>query len=178
MREDPVINMPIRGIQLMLKTIAFAEDSIPVVNPDGIFDSTTEQAVRSFQKEHGLPVTGVVDLGTFDAIVNAFTLAEELLSPAVAPVVNFPAQLTIAPGQSHPHIYMVQAMFSAIHMAYPEFTPLTLTGQLDEATETDLRLLQKHAGLKETGQLNKVTWNRLALLYQSLFDRNTLPTQG
>lgn len=178
MTEDLVTNAPIKGLQTMLQTIAYALDTIPVVNPDGIFDGATEKSVRAFQQEYGLPVTGVVDEQTFDRIVEVYALANELLSVAEAPVLHFPATLVIAPGQSHPHIYLVQAMFTAIHTSFPEFRTLELTGILDQATEYDLRLLQQQSLLPVTGKLDKITWNRLCLLYRVLFDRSLLPSQG
>lgn len=178
MQEDPVLNQPIKSIQLMLKTIAYALGTIPIVNPDGIYDSTTEQAVRAFQQEYDLPVTGVVDEETFDAIVKVYRLAQELIMEAQSPVINFPSTLMILPGQYHPHILLAQAMFTALHEEFPEFLALSLTGTLDKNTETDIRLLQDRADLPVTGVLDKATWNRLSLLYRILFDRNLLPSQG
>lgn len=178
MTEDPVLNQPIKSLQLMLKTISYALGTIPIVNPDGIFDSATEEAVRAFQREYDLPVTGVADEETFNRIVEIYQVAQELISLAQAPVIHYPATLTISPGQFHPHIYLVQAMFTAIHNEFPEFKALDLTGTLDRDTEYNLRLLQERAGFPVSGVLDKPTWNRLNLLYRILFDRNLLPAQG
>lgn len=175
--QEP-LNMPIKGLQIMLRTIAYALGTIPIVNPDGIFGGATEASVRAFQKAYQLPVTGVVDEDTFTAIVRVYAIAEELTEAAEAPVINFPATLLIAPGQSHPHIYLVQAMFTALHRFFPEFHKLPLTGTLDASTEENIRLLQAQAGLEVTGILDKPTWNRLNLLYRVLFDREFLPSQG
>lgn len=178
MNEDMVINAPVKGLQTMLQAIAYALDTIPVVNPDGIFDSATEKAVRAFQQEYGLPVTGVVDEQTFNRIVEIYALARELLAVAEAPVLHFPVPLVITPGQSHPHVYLVQAMFTALHNEFPDYQSLNLTGTLDQKTEYNLRLLQQQSGLPVTGKLDKITWNRLCLLYRILFDRSLLPSQG
>lgn len=175
---EELLNMPIKGLQIMLRTIAYALGTIPIVNPDGIFDGPTEQSVRAFQREYGIPVTGVVDETTFTAIVRVYGIAQELMEEAQSPVIHFPAALLIRPGQSHPHIFLVQAMFTALHRVFPEFESLSLTGILDTATENDLRLLQSQAGLEVTGILDKPTWNRLNLLYRVLFDREFLPAQG
>lgn len=178
MNQDPVLNQPIQGLQIMLRTIAYALDTIPVVNPDGIFGPATETALRAFQKEYGLPVTGVADEATFNRVVEVYALAQELIALAESPVLYFPASLKIAPGQSHPHIYLVQAMFTAIHTSFPEFRILELTGVLDGNTEYNIKLLQQLSLLPITGTVDKVTWNRLCLLYRILFDRELLPAQG
>lgn len=36
-----------------------------LINPDGIFDSATEEAVRLFQRQNNLPITGIVDFETW-----------------------------------------------------------------------------------------------------------------
>lgn len=178
MNDNTLFNQPIRGLQVMLQTIAYALETIPVVNPDGIFGPATEDAVRAFQKEYGLPVTGVVDEATFRRVVEIYELAQELLHTAQSPVLHFPAHLVISSGQSHPHIYLAQAMFTAIHREIPDFSSLALTGTLDSSTKKDLILLQQQSGLPQTGALDLYTWNRLCLLYRILFDRELLPAQG
>ena len=178
MNEDPVLNEPIKSLQLMLETIAYALGTIPILNPDGIFDAATEQSVRAFQKEYGLPVTGVVDETTFQKIVEVYRLAQELIELAESSVIHYPVSLNISQGQSHPHVYLAQAMFSAIHNEFPEFRSLALTGTMDRDTVYNVRLLQERAGIPITGTIDKITWNRLNLLYRILFDRNLLPAQG
>ena len=126
MTEDPVLNQPIKSLQLMLKTIAYALGTIPIVNPDGIFDATTQQAVRAFQQEYDLPVTGIADETTFNKIVEVYRIAQELIVLAQSPVIHYPVSLNISPEQSHPHIYLAQAMFTAIHNEFPEFRELDL----------------------------------------------------
>lgn len=37
----------------------------PLINPDGIFDSNTTAAVKLFQQQNNIPVTGIVDLETW-----------------------------------------------------------------------------------------------------------------
>lgn len=50
----------------------------PLINPDGLFDSTTTEAVRLFQRQNGLAVTGIVDYVTWLWLVeNSRQLCEE-----------------------------------------------------------------------------------------------------
>ena len=37
----------------------------PLITPDGLFDSPTTEAVRLFQRQNGLAVTGIVDYVTW-----------------------------------------------------------------------------------------------------------------
>lgn len=178
MREDPIINAPIQGLQLMLRTIAFATGEIPAVIPDGVFGPSTEAAVTAFQKIYGLPVTGVVDEETFRVIVNAYDLADELLSLSEAAVLHFPSGLVIKSEQSHPHLRLAQSIFQALHQEFPAFKAAAATGILDAATTENLRIFQALSGLEITGRLDKSTWGRLNQFYRGLFDRNLAPAQG
>lgn len=40
-----------------------------LVNPDGIFEENTEEAVLLFQRQNGLPQTGVIDFTTWTLLV-------------------------------------------------------------------------------------------------------------
>ena len=53
----------------MLRYLSFALDEpIYTVNVTGKYDKQTENAVRHFQAKNKLPVTGIVDLDTWNAL--------------------------------------------------------------------------------------------------------------
>ena len=62
----------IRNLQNMLRTIGLYENILPEVIVDGIFDDITEKAVVDFQKREGLAPTGIVDIVTFEKIVDKY----------------------------------------------------------------------------------------------------------
>ena len=59
-------------LQRYLNRIAQSINELPEVTPTGYFGNITEQVVRSFQDFYGLPVTGVVNIETWDAIESVF----------------------------------------------------------------------------------------------------------
>lgn len=179
MFEDPALNQPIKSLQIMLEAIAYTFGALPIVNPDGIFGSSTEDAVKAFQKEYGLPVTGAADEETFRSIVEVYeTATMELLSPASGPMYHFPAALTVSQGQFHPIVYLAQAMLDAIHDEFPEIPAPAVTGGMDRNTASAIKKLQTLSGIEETGILNKTTYDRISLIFRILFDRTLLPSQG
>lgn len=60
---------PVRNLQNMLRTISLYYSNIPLIAVDGIFGPSTTNAVKEFQKVYKLPVTGEVDIITFEEIV-------------------------------------------------------------------------------------------------------------
>ena len=63
--------------QRYLRALHFdaAAPEIPLINPDGIYGAETRDAVREFQRTHGLPVTGEIDYQTWTALYAAFVEA-------------------------------------------------------------------------------------------------------
>ena len=81
---DSFVGQPIRSLQTMLKTIAETDPSIPLVIPDGIYGQETIAAVYAFQRKYGIPMTGIVDQNTWEAIVAVYDIALIEQSPAQA----------------------------------------------------------------------------------------------
>ena len=63
---------PVRNLQIMLREIFLYENILPEVIVDGIFDEVTKEAVLVFQENNGLPNTGIVDIITFEKIVEKY----------------------------------------------------------------------------------------------------------
>ena len=61
------VGQPIRSLQTMLRTLAHADETLLKLVPDGIYGPNTVQAVREFQRQNGLPVTGETDNTTWSA---------------------------------------------------------------------------------------------------------------
>ena len=60
--RQELVGQPVRSLQIMLRTIAQYDSEIAAVIPDGIYADDTRKSVESFQKRHGMPVTGVTDI--------------------------------------------------------------------------------------------------------------------
>ena len=81
----------VRRLQYMLSVLSEFYAGIPRVSETGTYDEATKKAVRAFQQQFGLPVTGVVDPQTWDAIYEQFSGIEhtvfdrEVLFPEAQP---------------------------------------------------------------------------------------------
>lgn len=168
---ESFIAQPIRSLQTMLRVIAQVEPSQPSVIPDGIYDEYTQRAVSAFQRRMGLPVTGVVDNGTWDLIVEEYQKAQVETGPA------YPVQITLNPGQvirrgeQSPYMALIQAMLMLLAEVYPTFPEVEVTGVLDWDTQQALLALQLQSGLALTGELDKQTWKHLALQFSQAADQ-------
>ncbi len=62
----------VRNLQNMLRAVNLYKNILPEVIVDGIFDEQTENAVKNFQQSSGLNPNGVVDIITFEKIVEEY----------------------------------------------------------------------------------------------------------
>lgn len=57
-------------LQSMLREISRLNNAVLLINPDSLFGPETTQAVKQIQQIAGIPVTGKVDLLTWNTIVS------------------------------------------------------------------------------------------------------------
>ena len=76
------VGQPIRSLQTMLRTIAHADETLLKIVPDGIYGPNTVQAVREFQRQNALPVTGETDNATWNKLVAVYTVQSPSVLPA------------------------------------------------------------------------------------------------
>lgn len=162
---ESFIGQPVRSLQTMLRVLAQLDEKQPSVIPDGIYGAQTTAAVSAFQRNHGLSVTGVADQDTWDAIVAAYEPALILVDTAEPIAVIFEPNEILTSGQRHPNLYLAQGMLTVLSQVYGSITPPSLNGTLDLATGQSLSSFQRLNSLPETGELDRITWQRLALHY-------------
>ena len=175
MRPDSsFINQPIRSLQTMLRVIAKNDNVHPTLVPDGIYGPQTVRAVSIFQRTHGIPVTGVTDNATWDAIWRSYepALVEQAEAAGLHIMLN-PGQV-IRKGESCPHIYLVQAMLQIFCDKYCTVDAPSHSGTLDEATSNSLAAFQRLSDLPITGELDKQTWRHLVLQYPMAANRKNV----
>ncbi len=173
---ESFIAQPVRSLQTMLRVIGENDELLPSVIPDGIYGRQTMTAVSAFQRRYGLPITGTTDQSTWDAIYAAYEIALINVGEAAPIAVSFGPNEVIRRGESHPNLYLTQGMLMVMSQLYGSVTPPSMTGVLDLATSQSLESFQSLQALPVTGELDRITWHRLALQYP-LAARLTLDRQ-
>ena len=160
---ESFVSQPIRSLQTMLRTLAEHDDRYETVVPDGVYSPQTMRAVAQFQRNHGIPVTGVTDQRTWEEIVARYEPALIYVDEAqpVEIILNPNEVLTF--GQNSPYLYVAQAMLIVLAEVYGSISKPAVTGILDAATADSLSSFQALIGRPITGDLDKYTWKHLAL---------------
>lgn len=162
---ESFIGQPIRSLQTMLRVIHEDDPSHPAIIPDGIYGPETMAAISHFQRRHGLPVTGVTDQETWEAVTSHYNEALIRVDEAQPLYILLEPGEVIRRGEKHPHIYLVQGILQTLSDIYESVSLPDHNGILNEITSDSLASFQALMGLPMTGDLDKMTWKALALHY-------------
>ncbi len=159
--QESFIEQPVRSLQTMLRVLAEDDPTFPTVIPDGIYGPDTMNAVSTFQRKRGLPVTGITDQLLWDTLVPEYEKALIRVGPAEPiEIIMDPGQVFLI-GDSSPYIYLLQSMLTQLSKDHSIIPLPPHNGILDASTSSSLTAFQKLAGLPPEGTLDKITWKHL-----------------
>ena len=164
---------PVSSLQYMLRQLSSTYQFLPQLVVDGVFGERTLEAVMRFQREAGLPVTGVVDQTTWDAIRDAW-LAQQAKTGYSRATRIFPSEgITVQEGETKEYLIVPQTMFNILAKQFEGITPCQADGCNGPASADNIRWLQKAAGLPQTGCMDTATWDALSHLYEIFVVQDT-----
>ncbi len=162
---ETFLGQPIRSLQTMLRVLAENDTQYKVLIPDGIYGPDTMEAVRTFQRIGNLPITGITDQATWDAIVDAYQLAlVEVVLPEPLQILLDPGAF-FALGEENVIVNLAQVILAAISDTFHCLPAPAVTGVLDIPTKNCLEIFQQLNHLPITGKLDRHTWKHLALQF-------------
>lgn len=151
-------------LQVMLNRIGQDYPAIPrIAQPDGIFGTRTENAVKEFQRIFGLTPDGIVGKATWYKLVFLYvgvTDLSELVSEGqrfyqVRPASNVNP---IQEGNTGIEVTGLQYFLSIISQVNPGFSRLQIDGTFGPATRQAVITAQRYFGLEPTGRVDLATW--------------------
>lgn len=122
---------------------------------DSVFGPATEKAVREFQKEKGLPVSGVIDEETMKALSRRGEKGK-----------RSSGEKTLQPGSRGRKVAELQNL-----LTHHGFAPDASDGIYGQGTAEQVQKFQRYNGLKETGKADEDVWEKLrsAPLFQGRY---------
>lgn len=159
--DESFVEQPIRSLQTMLRVLSEDNKKYPTVVPDGIYGPSTMQAVATFQRYNAMPVTGVTDQSTWDAIAAAYKDARVRVEKAEAIEILMDPGDVYRLGDSNAYIYLLQSILTQLSLDNTTINAPPHSGILDDETAEALISFQKLAQLAQTGELDRNTWKHL-----------------
>lgn len=151
----------IREVQGYLQMISIYDASIPRILPDGIYGEETAEAVRAFQKKHGLKDSGEVNRATWEKIAEIYRLLAE--APKALDIFPRTAGAVIREGDAGLAVMVIQAILHTLALEFDNLPDVAVTGVYDPQTVRAVQLFRGMSALSSGNDVNKETWNQLAL---------------
>ena len=163
----------IRTFQEMLRLISQAEGTLPLIGVDGVYGDGMEEAVRQYQAQKKLPVTGRVDGATWKAAADDVARIRTQNAPPLG-ITPFPnlRGYEIKRGEHSNLVLLLQIVLEALRIVYDGFGEIPLTGVYDTRTMNAIRCFQSKNAICPCDYVNKETWNALARQYNLQIDRS------
>ena len=170
----------VRTIQRQLNRIGVNYPAIsPYLEANGLFDVSTEDAVKSFQTVFNLTPDGVVGKATWYKIKSIFNAVKGLADVQGEGVAYDEAariyDTALGPGDTGTKVEVVQYYLSVISYFDPSLPQVYITGTYDANTENAVRIFQQQNGLAADGIVGRQTWNALTNAYERTV--NSLPPE-
>ena len=159
-------------LQRRLNRISVNFPRIPKIYPaDGLFDTSTTDAVKEFQQVFGLTEDGLVGKKTWysiQSVYNAVKRLYELNSEGLKLAdlsTEYPSELS--EGSSGDGVLVLQYYLNYIASYIPTVQTVSIDGSFGPMTKNAVLSFQRTYGLPETGIVNRLTWNKIQEIYYS-----------
>ncbi|MBE6538610.1 MAG: spore cortex-lytic protein [Ruminococcaceae bacterium] len=164
------VSEDVRTIQRQLNRIGVNYPAVrPRLTADGVFNTSTEEAVKSFQSIFNLTPDGIVGKATWYRIKSIFNavkgLADLQSEGLTIEDIDRIFASNLGPGDTGPQVRVVQYYLAVIGYFDDEIPQVRLTGTFDSATESAVRAFQEQQGLPVDGVVGRETWNALTESY-------------
>ena len=158
-----------QAVQFFLNTLSSEFQTIPKVEINGRLDPQTRAAIMEFQKLFNLPVTGSIKADDYQVLYeNAASILSKMpLSEIRLPHFIYP-NIIYMKGSVGFGVYVIQNYLTYISQFIPEIPAPTINNNFDESTENSVKAFQSHFGMEPTGVVEKLTWDRMAEIYNNL----------
>ncbi|MBQ9922863.1 MAG: peptidoglycan-binding protein, partial [Clostridia bacterium] len=153
----------VRYVQRLLNAIRGEYAQLPYLSEDGIFGSSTQEAVRIFQNLSGISADGIVGRVTWDSLNRAYISSAQ----NCIPLRNYPGT-ALRRGSSGSNVMYVQQLLNTVRSLYTTIPALVADGIFGSLTESAVRTFQSRNGLTSDGIVGRNTWNRLNEVYSSV----------
>ena len=156
---------PVEVVQYYLSVISYFDPNLPQVYITGTFDENTENAVRLFQEQNGLPPDGIVGRATWNALTVAYGRTVNSLPPEYLDRANeiYPGRF-LSRGQEGNEVLELQRLINLASANYPYIPAVTEDGIFGTATENAVRAIQSNSGLPVSGVAGPLTWYAITSL--------------
>ncbi len=159
----------VRTIQYYLNIIAYFNTALNPLPLNGVYGPETTAAVRAFQQYYGLPVTGVVNVATWNLMNRIYSETVEFLPEGYSGELAklYPGYF-LSEGMSGQNVRDLQTYLALIGRNYESVPEIPVTGYFGTQTRDAVIAFQNAFGIAPSGAVGPVTWSTIAQQYDFL----------
>lgn len=170
----------VRIIKLQLNRISNNYPAIPKIpNEDIYFRIGMEDSVKKFQEIFNLPVTGIVDKGTWYKIKYIYNSVKKISDLYSEGITANEAELllgdSLKEGDTGIYVRTLSYLLSVIAYFDQDIPFYNINDVYNEDVKTMVIAFQNKYGLEPTGIIDASTWPKLKTVYQTTID--TIPEE-
>ena len=163
----------VSNLQRYLRQLSFDFPMIPPPPIDGLFESITEEALRSYQELRGLPVTGRADLKTWNTLFQDYrsSIERNTRGQGFRIFPRTPVDYSVSSDEEHFLVEVIQYILNELRVLYDDIPQNGQSGVFDATTRQGVLAFQRRHGIPLSGDVDKITWNALVDAHQRLTDQ-------
>lgn len=149
----------VKAVQYYLAFLGYFYPQLPPIPITGDFDEMTRDAVFSFQNVYGLPITGVVDLDTYNAIEREYRNVVSQLPANYQSAIGepYPGRFLVE-GDRGEDVRLIQEYLNRIARTDPAIPEIDVDGVFGLQTKIAVIALQAQLGIEQNGAIGPVEW--------------------
>lgn len=170
----------VRRMQNFLNRIRVNFPLIPLIsNPNGVFGTDTQDAVRAFQRSFNLTADGVIGRETWNKIsfiyVGVTRLAELDSEGERISIGENPPNVILSQGSTGEHVLELQFILNYISAFYGSVPTVIKDSVFGPTVKNAVIEFQKAFNLTPDGVVGPGTWNKLYSVYRGIHESAPIP---
>lgn len=158
-------------VQYYLNVIAYFNPNLNLLPLDGNYGWQTTNAVRAFQEEYGLPVTGVVNRETWNKIRSVYNnILPSLPEGYEGGKATLYPGYALTVGSTGENVRNLQTYLQTIAEATGQIPYIAVDGIYGNATRDAVYTFQRINGLPIIGYVGPATWFAIASQYDRIIE--------
>ncbi|MBN1049828.1 spore cortex-lytic protein [Clostridium botulinum] len=159
----------VRWVQTYLNAISEFYKEIPKIKVDGIFKKKTKNAVINFQNTFGLNADGKIGVNDWKKLISVYNSLDSGQNINKSDILYDYPGFDLELGDQDGYVTVFQKYVNVLAKNNYISSKIEENGVFDKRTENSVKELQEKFGLKVTGVVDKITWDKTSSLYEILY---------
>ncbi|NFT91733.1 spore cortex-lytic protein [Clostridium botulinum] len=159
----------VRWVQTYLNAISEFYKEIPKIKVDGIFKKKTKNAVINFQNTFGLNADGKIGVNDWKKLISVYNSLDGGENINKSDILYDYPGFDLELGDQDGYVKVFQMYVNVLAKNNYISSQIEENGVFDKRTENSVKELQEKFGLKVTGVVDKITWDKTSSLYEILY---------